>query len=247
MKTAIAIVATGAYLEGARVFFHSLEKHGLPNSIDRIVLGTESCDFATSLPVTEDYLIAGITDQRCHETLKNFFPLLLASEQGYDRIISANADMLCIGDPSYLWSENIGQLPFYAVHDTAAQVYYPDSIARLGLNPLLIFNAGLYVYHPQRMPELHSRMLGEISRGNCQSYEVGDQGFWNHFFQQHNLEVGYLPTGLNYCLDQHFPKPLTADQRIIHFTGKKPWAWHPLDNHWTYPYYALWHKERGQL
>lgn len=242
MNTVIAVVATGSYVEGARVLFHSLEQHGLPDSIHRIVIGTESCNFAEALVPEENFDWIGITDPRCKESLKNFLPLKL----NYDRVISMNADMLCVGDPSYLWSDRIGDLPFYACHDTAAQVYYPQSIEQLGLDPLTIFNAGLYVYHRSRLPRLYEDMTHEIAEGKLQTYEVGDQGFWNHYFHLHRLEVGWLPSGLNYCLDKHFPIPLEADRRIIHFTGKKPWAGCPPVGHWTHPYYQSWNDERAR-
>jgi lipopolysaccharide biosynthesis glycosyltransferase len=242
MKTAIAVVATGDYMEGAKVLFHSLERNGLPDSVDRLVIGFESCGFASPVVMTEDYAWVGITDPRCHETLKNFFPLTL----NYDRVISMNADMLCLRDPSYLWSDRIGALPFYATHDTAAQTYYPDNLARLGLDPLLILNAGLYVYHRDRMPDLHERMIQEIADHEIETYEVGDQGFWNHFFQRHHLEIGYLSNGLNYCLDRHMPQLPELHQRIVHFTGGKPWKCCPSPSYWTYPYYKQWQDERAR-
>lgn len=239
MKTAIVTVATGDYVEGARVFYKSLERHGMPDWIDRLVIGPmdcDNCDFATPIRMTEDYGWVRPHNLKNPESLKNFFPLTL----DYDRVLSVNADMLCIGDPSYLWSERIGQLPFYAGHDTAAQIYYRDNLDSLGLDPLIIFNAGLYVYCRAAYPDLHEDIMSALRNVEIETYEVGDQGYWNYFFSRHCLEIGWLPTGLNYCLDENFPAPLMPDQRIIHFTGKKPWRWCPQKEHWTHRYYKMW-------
>lgn len=242
MRTAIVTVATGDYVEGAKVFYRSLERRGMPDWIDRLVIGQESCDFAIPIEMTVDYSWLPIEDPRRRETLKNFFPLTL----DYDRVISVNADMLCINDPSYLWSPRIGRLPFYAAHDEAAQVYYPDNISRLGLDPLLIFNAGLYVYCRDAYPAFHDDLMKDLQEGRLETYEVGDQGYWNHFLSLHKMEIGWLPTGLNYCLDKHFPVPMPEDRRIVHFTGPKPWRELRIDD-WTLPYYEMWERERDRL
>jgi len=242
MKTAVVTVATGDFIEGARVFYHSLERHGLPDWIDRLIVGPEICDFATPVPMTTDYDWVSAPNLKNRESLKNFYSLTL----DYDRVISVNADMLCVGDPSYLWSERIGSLSFYAVHDTAAQVYYADNLQRLGLDPLTVFNAGLYVYCRDAYPNLHEDLMVSIRAGESETYEVGDQGYWNHFFSLRKVEIGWLPTGLNYCLDQHFPPPMSADRRIIHFCGPKPWREKRIQD-WTLPYYEMWEKERDAI
>ena len=242
MKTAIVTVATGDYLEGARVLFKSLEHHGLPSWVDRFIIGPDSCTFAEPVKMADDYSWISAPNLKNRDSLKNFYPLTMA----YDRVISFNADMLCVGDPSYLWSERIGALPLYAALDTAAQTYYPGNLRRLELNPLLIFNAGLYVYNRDRLPELHETMMREIAEGRVQTYEIGDQGFWNHFFQRHGLEIGLLPSGLNYCLDRYMPQLPPAHQRIIHFTGHKPWRWIASPSDWVYPYYQAWQAERDK-
>lgn len=241
MRTAVIVIATGDFIEGARVLFKSLERHGMPDSIERLIVGPEVCEFAKPITLTQDYSWIKLPENGNVESLKNFFPLTL----DYDRIISANADMLCVGDASYLWSECIGALPFYAALDTAAQTYFPENIARLCLDPFRIFNAGLYVYCRERLPDLHEQLMREIAAGTVQTYEVGDQGFWNHFFQRSNIEVGLLPSGLNYCLDPHMPQLPVAHQRLIHYTGLKPWRSAPDTGHWIYPYHRTWHDVRN--
>ena len=243
MKTAIVTLAVGDYLVGARDLFHSLAEYGLPDSVERVVIGVDSCDFAQAVPISVDYSMVSINKAIFAATANKFFSLTLP----YDRVVMLDSDMLCIGDCSLLWSEHIKNLPFYACRDTAARFYYGDKIVRIGLDHMRILNSGMFVYNRNLYADLYADLLGQITAGVVESYDGGDQGYFNHFFQNNDIEIGWLPGGLNYCLDQNMPQLPEAERRLIHFTGVKPWRGSVLKSSPMFPYYEQWIKAEKSL
>jgi hypothetical protein len=111
MKTAIVTLATGEHWKGAKVLFHTLEKHGLSDSIDRIAMDCSppgQCTFAKVIRVTKDYSCVPVNAVN----FPNVAPKLFALSLPYDRIIIVDCDMFCIQNCSFLWSNKIGALPF---------------------------------------------------------------------------------------------------------------------------------------
>jgi lipopolysaccharide biosynthesis glycosyltransferase len=243
MKTAVVTMVTGdEYLLGAEVLFHSLRCHGMTAAVTPIIIGVDKCDFAEAVPIPTDYSFVPVESatQFVHNA-KKFFALTLP----YDRIICIDSDMLCIGEPGYLWSDSFGSLPFYAVRDTAAIHHHPEVIRRLYLDQNRLFNCGLYVYHPALLPNMHDDLVELIRAGALRSYSGGEQGYLNHYMQYRNVEVGFLPPEYNYCMDEFMPRvPLDAI-RILHFAGDwgKPWNCQFGESDWRSPWIARWWKE----
>lgn len=237
MKTAIVMLATGEYLEGARVLVHTLRKYGnLPSYVTPIVIGQDECDFAQALPITQDYSSIKVAAGQFAPVAQKFFALTLP----YDRIILMDVDMLCVGDCSYLWSSWLCSVPFYACRDTASYIYYKKVIDGIGLNPNRIFNAGTMVFN---MPFDLERFTREASSGVLQAYDGGDQGYLNHYFQYHGIETGFLPSEYNCSLDVNMPQTPKHSRRLIHFTGSNanPWKhWGMTPNDPRLEYYAIW-------
>jgi lipopolysaccharide biosynthesis glycosyltransferase len=237
METAIVILATGDYWKGAKVLIHTLRKYGnLPTYVTPIVLGIDKCYFARPASITEDYSGIKVAAGQFAQVAKKFFALTLP----YDRIILMDADMLCVGDCSYLWSGVSGKLPFYACRDTASYIYYKKVIDEIGLNPNRVFNAGTMVF---QMPFDLKLFLLEASHGILQAYDGGDQGYLNHYFQYHGIETGFLPPEYNCCLDVNMPQVPDHAKRLIHFCGgnANPWNRQEIyDNDWRVPYYQRW-------
>ena len=243
MKTALAILATGEYEVGARVMFSTLRKRGgLPDSVDCYAIGPATCDFAIPLPIQEDYSWVKVNEKNFPRVADKFQALLLS----YDRIILMDADMLCVGDCSYLWSEDIGEIGFYACRDTASVIYYPGEIKEIGLNPSRIFNAGTMVFQMNVLGGgFHSHLMGMIQQG-LRAYDGGDQGYLNAYFQQdHQDEISYLPPEYNELFDVNMPTLPPHARRVLHFTGAnaKPWnpKLHPSDLRW--PWVRRWREE----
>jgi len=243
MRIAIVTLGIGDYWKACRTLFYSLEKYGmLPDTVERIMLydsikPPEGLDFARPVQIMEHY-----TDLPCIKRFINSFKRIFAFTLPYDRIIYLDADMLCIGDASLLWSEKIGKLPFYACRDTAAFKYYPDKLAAGAIDPQLVFNGGLEIYHPGLLPEFHDDLLLRLRSGTLSMYDGADQGALNSYFQFKNIEVGLLPQGLNYILDPFCPKLPEWEQRIIHFTnsGANPFKSPGRNDPETRKYYELW-------
>lgn len=226
MKTAVVTLAYGEHLRGAELLFHTLRGAGLPDSIDRIVLSPEpmSIDFAESRVVTGYDPAAGVPLSRS-PGLDQSPKKLAALTLDYDRIIGIDSDVFCVGDFSLLWSDTLSRLPFYAVRDYGAVDNHGSAVAALRLNPDLIFNAGVYVYNRPLLPNLHDAIMADAAAGTLRSYDTGDQGYLNGYFQTAAIEVGFLPPEYNYMLASTFPQ-LPPDQvRLVHFVGPlgKPW------------------------
>ena len=221
MRTAVVILAVGNYWKGAKVMFHTLRKYGgIPKHVDRVALG--STTLKEGRPLTKDWshIPVPVNKQYFSRVAAKFEALTL----GYDRVIMLDADMLCIGDCSLLWSEELTK-PFYAVKDIATKVYYGKRLEQIGLNPELNFNAGTMVFNK---PDILDELLIAIADG-LQTYDGGDQGYLNAFFQlvRPDLEVGFLPTAYNCVLDKNFTQVPDEDKSIVHFTGANANPWNP--------------------
>jgi len=239
MKIAVIILATGEYWRGAKVLVHTLRKHGnLPDSVDCIVMGMESCDFAQGMAIKHDYSWVPVSQANFPKVADKFFALTL----DYDRIILMDADVMCVGDCSYLWSDNVGSLSFYACRDTGSVIYYADVIQSIGMDPNLLFNAGVMIFHRVDVAEI----LSLVGSGDLKAYDGGDQGYLNHYFQHiHPRRAGWLPPEFNCCLDIHMPRLPDHAQRLIHFCGPNANPWNPYDMNpydWRADYFRQWTK-----
>ena len=236
MKTALIILATGEYEIGARVMFHTLERYGgLPGYVDRYALGVSDCEYANPLPITGDYSKVPVNRKYFAKVADKFEALRLP----HDRIILMDADMICVGDCSYLWSEAIGNLGFYACRDTASVIYYGNEIQRIGLNSSRLFNAGTMIFQMSVLGRGFYQEFLDYIAGGLQAYDGGDQGYLNAYFQlYYNGEIGVLPSEYNESFDVNMPTLPDHARRIIHFTGPNANPWRPNlskgDPRWTY-------------
>jgi lipopolysaccharide biosynthesis glycosyltransferase len=226
--------------------FHGLATHGLPDSVDRVVIGPHHCDFATAISITEDYSDVPV-EQRSQ--FVNTASKLFAFTLKYDRIICIDSDILCVGDCSYLWSDRLGGLPFYAVRDTAAIHWHEEPIIRLRLQESLLFNCGVTIYHPALLPTLHDDILRWIRGGTLFSYDGSDQGYLNQYMQVIQHEIGWLPSEYNCCLDEYMPRIPPHAMRMVHFAGElgKPWNSQFPEDDWRMPRITQWWKEYALL
>jgi hypothetical protein len=252
MKIAIVTLGIGDYWKGCKVLLHSLERHGLPDTVDRVMLYDpadkntpwESIDFATTVPVLDDYsdLPFPVRDATNRQRFINSFKRVAAFTLPYDRIIYMDADMLCVGDPSLIWGDKIGKLPFYACRDTAAYKYYPKELYAAAIDPQLVFNGGLEIMHPELLPGFYYVLLCRLRAGTLSMYDGADQGAFNSYFQFTGTEVGLLPQGLNYVLDPNMPVLPEWERRIIHFcsSGANPWTAPGRNDAHARHYYELW-------
>jgi lipopolysaccharide biosynthesis glycosyltransferase len=240
MKTAVVVLATGDYWKGAKVLFHTLHKYGnLPSIVTPIALGMEQCDFAEGVPIRQDYSWVKVNQYHFPKVADKLFALTLP----FDRVILIDADILCLGDCSLLWSIDWLPLPFYAVRDVASYIYYQKVVDQICLNPNLLFNAGTMVFDLNQFD--YKDFIQSVADGNLQSYDGGDQGYLNHWFQRERIPFGFLPLEYNACTDGHYPRMEEGTERLVHFTGSnvKPWdaKIDQTDRRWKYV--ARWQEE----
>jgi lipopolysaccharide biosynthesis glycosyltransferase len=249
MRTAVVVLCTGEYWRGAKVLFHTLRKYGqLPKTVECVALGMQECDFARAVSITQDLSWVPVNKKYFRKVADKFFALTLA----YDRIVLMDADMMCVGDCSYLWSERIGQLPFYAVPDFGGAVYYCEKVQELELDVNQLVHAGTMVFQMNRLPRMFVReLLQGIVDDTIQSYDGGDQGYLNAYFQRirPELEIGFLPQVYNVCLDKHTPKIAEEASRVVHFCGRNanPWEHRLHASDWRMPFVQSWRKEWEEL
>lgn len=224
MRIALVVLCTGEYWKGAKVLFHTLRTYGqLPKEIDCIALGQEECNFANPWPISRSYRDIPVNLHYFAKVAAKFDALRLP----YDRIILMDADMLCVGDCSLLWSDRIGELSFYAVRDVASAVYYRNEIQKIGLDPNRLFNAGTMIFQMKYLQGFYDEIIRMISNNSLSSYDGGDQGYLNHYFQKTGLEIGFLPLEYNACTDVHWPRLSLEFTRVVHFTGSNINPWNP--------------------
>lgn len=217
MKTALCTIGIGDFYKGAEVLFSTLRKYGnLPKDITPIVFGVDSCSFAEPLPAPQNYydLEQFVTAGNPHSLIKlHYFTML-----EFDRIISIDADMLCRGDCSYLWSDNTIEKEYYSTRNTAAIHYFSNRINELQLNPKLLFNAGIAVLKP------NLKVLEEIKSGVVLSYTTGDEGLLNYYYvKMYPEKFGFLPDEYNCCLDINMPQVPEENRRLVHCCGYPKW------------------------
>jgi lipopolysaccharide biosynthesis glycosyltransferase len=240
MKAAIVVLSTGEYWRGAKVLFHTLRKYGnLPSSVTTIAMGMKECDFAEAVPITQDYSWVPVSQVNFPRVAEKLFALTL----DYDRIIMLDADTICLGDCSLLWSDWLNPLPFYAVRDVASNIYYNQVVAEQGLDPNLLFNAGTMIFDTRKFPL--SNFLLSVRNREIVSYDGGDQGYLNCWFQKTKTPFGWLPLEYNACTDSHYPRMESGTEKIVHFTGAnvKPWNTKIGESDRRYPLVVRWRQE----
>lgn len=245
MRTAVATLCTGEYVRGARVLFHTLRKHGnLPSDVAAVAMGVDRCDFAEAVPIGAEYAWLPVCQRNFPAVGAKFHALTLP----FDRVILLDSDMLCTGDCSLLWSSWLDALPFWAVRDVASVIYYEKKLKQLRLDHSLLFNGGAMVFNLGSCPSLAEDIVTDLREGQDESYDGGDQGYLNSWFQRTRTPMGFLPLEYNACTDQHFPRMWPGTERLVHFTGSNinPWAPRigPDDRRW--PMIERWRQEEKE-
>jgi len=147
MTTAIVTLGTKDNREGCQPLMDSLEKHSPPPStVDKLVLcdfDDPPVDFAVSVPVTVDYSDLLLDDK---DAAKKFFMFLLP----YNQVIYLDSKLMCTGDLSVLWSEQLNQHLLYAKHlpdggiDDRVMVFNHDR--QLGFHDAFLYLARVHMF-----------------------------------------------------------------------------------------------------
>jgi hypothetical protein len=236
VKIAVVVYATDDFVAGARVLVKTIRKYGnVPENVTFFVMGQDTCDFAETLPAP-DYSWLPMLPR--YTPMASRLHCLMMSQ--FDRVIVMGADMMCIGDCSLLWSDNLGPLSLYAAPD-CCQSYYVSQLAALDMDPAKLFGTDMAVY--QNLP--HTDFLEWVRSDERRTFVGTDAGYLNYYYQKvRPNDWGWLPAGYNYCLDDNMLP--VEDKVFIHFTEpltNKPWKADRSDAKDSQPYYARWREE----
>eukprot|EP00568_Trieres_chinensis_P019102 CAMPEP_0183322362 /NCGR_PEP_ID=MMETSP0160_2-20130417/71433_1 /TAXON_ID=2839 ORGANISM="Odontella Sinensis, Strain Grunow 1884" /NCGR_SAMPLE_ID=MMETSP0160_2 /ASSEMBLY_ACC=CAM_ASM_000250 /LENGTH=264 /DNA_ID=CAMNT_0025489511 /DNA_START=41 /DNA_END=835 /DNA_ORIENTATION=- len=153
----------------------------------------------------------------------NYNKLWVWSLTDYERVVYLDSDMLILGDINHMFDFDVWTEPGTEANDThrnfaaASDTIPPDK-----------FNSGVMVLRPSN--ETFHDMRDAALSGRLTSYNNGDQGFLNAYFDDwHSMPpASRLRTiyNLPYVMAQYTPlwNLYRKDMLVLHFYGKqKPW------------------------
>jgi lipopolysaccharide biosynthesis glycosyltransferase len=211
------LLSGDGYLPGVETLGRSLVETG--TSVPRVVMVTDDVPAsARQTLASQGWVVRDIasipnpvaTSSQLYSRYQNVFTKLRAWELvEYDKVVFLDADTVVLKS-----IDDLFERPTIAA---APDFLLPDR-----------FNSGVMVLSPSQ--KQLARMLPEL--GRRPSYDGGDQGFLNSFFDWYSLPVGHrLPTAYN---THHFIFQFLAahpglrqhvldDVKIVHYTVQKPW------------------------
>jgi lipopolysaccharide biosynthesis glycosyltransferase len=222
-KIACCTTLNDTYFKGFITFFHSVLKHN-PNfnypyviltwgqlSEDNIkLLHSIYPNFIIKQIVNEDYADCQYSTVWRTWTINcnNRFDVFTLDE--YDKIVFLDADMLCLGDISYLFECDVR----FGACLTQSEIDHPAKYNK----SLKSFNGGLMVISRDYLNLKTKRELIDIS---LQKKWSSDEPILNMYFD--NTKTTFLPKEYN-TLSSEINLDNLATAKIIHFVGhKKPW------------------------
>jgi lipopolysaccharide biosynthesis glycosyltransferase len=198
-------------------------------------------------------------ERYCH----SWYRFELFSFSYYDRVICIDSDCLCVGDISYLFSEELNEFDLASVEDhivsktwcsdfSALQAQGMDTTyfaqrmreGKIDIQPALI------VANKSVVNEGWYNKLIKYANATPFTYSI-DQGILNNFIYQENLKIKLLPIEWDYqdLYEIHIPSmPVPSNPIIVHCQQSKPFKndrnsidprlqkWYDL---WWKEYYAL--------
>ena len=219
-------MATSDYLPGALTLKHSIEKHNpWAKRVPWFIISPDirAGDFPGRvirvLPADYRY------KSRFPRFGNAFCKLALFRdprfrENGIDRIIFLDADILCLGD-----IRPLAEYPslFARAPDAGGRMFFPMHRGRRR------YNSGVLVMRRPFLHEYSDRVFQIAARND--SYDGGDQGVLNDLVAESpELDFGELPVGFNalrrlYEFHRlHWEEMRAAGKiRLLHFVGSKPW------------------------
>lgn len=219
MKKCLAIACERNYLPGLVVLLNSLKLNGkVPwGSVDIVVISSDLEEFqgTTIWPVDiRDY--SAVARNRYAKAWYK----LEAMRLPYEHVVLMDADLLCLGDVSQLFSETEFDLTVAPDHGIELAPVYKNSFVR--------FNSGVCVLTRKMLQSDTWKQLIDLG-GSGKSYDGGDQGAMNELaMRRDDITMDSLDSKYNalkrlYKHQPKFWKRLEADVRLLHFVGRKPW------------------------
>lgn len=219
MKTAyVTTLCHGdGYLPGAEVLGKSLDASG--SKVPKVVLATADISLAARRRLSDlGWLVRDVepiqnpaADHLLFPRFATVFTKLRVWEMvDFDRVVALDADTLVL--------QNVDDLFERRTFAAGPDFFLPDR-----------FNSGVMVLDPST--DTFGRMMDALA--DAGSYDGGDQGFLNSFFEgwyakpvEHRLPVGYNMAHFIYQFLRGHPTlkaTLEREAKILHYMVQKPW------------------------
>jgi lipopolysaccharide biosynthesis glycosyltransferase len=220
----VATVLNNDFVEYFLVFLHSIRKHNPWFKLPIIIFYSQlrsalSTHNQTRIRKAYKQVEFREVDESKYEHFKKdtperLLPALFKLEtfgiKGHNRVIFLDADMLCLGDISQLFTSDIdfGAVPAGKDRDVKERVANTFR-RRVG------FNSGVMVIGEKYLNDRTYESLFRYKSGPC-----ADQDVLNRFFRFR--KVYCFPHQYNYHAQFFWNGKNTDDVRILHFAGEKP-------------------------
>lgn len=185
------------YEVGLNKLLKSLEKY----NFDKILLSNDIKNNSFDKIIKYENL-----ESKCHiDKLKSVFSKIeIFNIKNYDRIIYFDSDMLCIGDISYLFSEELNMYDICGVKGK-------DGRLNAGM---MVINKSIFDFNPfDECMKIYNKY---------KILYLADQTIINIFLKNEKIKIGYLSDEYNFS-DKEVVENNWKSSRIIHFIKNKPW------------------------
>ena len=182
--------------------------------------GADHCHFVDDEIKNRYRNVAYIPELPCEKYANSWYRYEMFNFQGYDRVICLDSDCLCVGDMSYLFSEELNAFDIISVEDHIVSKIFVPKMAEytgLGLNlkPLrrrvqrgqVDIQPAIIIGNKRVINETWYRSLLAYANSTPFTYSI-DEGILNDFIYRDNLKIRLLP------LEYRLSRLLRNDGRI---------------------------------
>lgn len=269
MRILICTVFDIRYKDAGKALFNSILNHTDCTGIDFKVItsdpevvkefGERNCYFVTD-EIKEQYKNVQYGPVLpVDRYLTSWFRYEIFSMTEYDRIICLDADCICAGDISYLFSEELNQFAIVSVEDHIVSKRFTQTVPELEAQGLNLTNLiqrvsegnvdiqpALLVANRFVLDKMFYKKLLEYANAAPFTY-ANDEGILNDFIYLKNLRIKLLPLEWNYqdiyelvCPDLPVPK----NPVIVHCQESKPFVKAKADlDERMHKWYDMWWSE----
>lgn len=272
MKICITTTFDSAYSLAGGTLIRSIRNHADCSKIDfKIItadsevvrqLGLDMCHFVGPEIKARYKNVAYYAPLPPERYSHSWYRFELFSFSYYDRVICIDSDCICLGDISYLFSEELNEFDLVSVEDHIVSKAWGSDFAALqsqgidttGLvqrkkDSKIDIQPALIVANKSIVNEGWYNRLLQYANATPFTYSI-DQGILNNFIYLDNLKIKLLPVEWDYqdLYEIQVPQlPVPANPIIVHCQQSKPFKtdknaldprlhkWHDL---WWKEYYA---------
>lgn len=270
MKICITSTFGWEYLLGGVTLMRSIRNHTDCRGVDFKMIttdqevmeefGKENCHLVDDSIKARYNNVAYIPELPREKYANSWYRYEMFNFKGYDRVICLDSDCLCLGDMSYLFSEELNDYDIISVEDhIVSKVFVPRmaEYSALGLNLTPLRNRvrhgqvdiqpAIIVANQRAVNEAWYLSLLRYANRTPFTYSI-DEGILNDFIYLSGLRVRLLPLQYDYqdCYETQGLLPPPANPVIVHCEESKPFRkdkasldprlhkWHDL---WWYEHY----------